>query len=244
MDQQVRIEAKGIVVGDPELKRTPKGRILTKLTIAASEVARDGQQLDPEQNKWQTAVFWGLEAVDVAEKVKKGTEVRLAGDLVPREFTDKEGNQRTVSEIRNGSFEVLNPPKERQPGTPVELTGVVERDPDLLMTQSGKVLTRVTVGVTDVQKGNDHLAAGTDRVTAVFWEKTAKEFAQNLKKGTQVSLAGELVKREYQDKDGTTRTANEIPKGTLEVLDRGKTNPQGKGEAGRAGRVREVDLSR
>ena len=99
MDQ--KIEVRGTVVRDPELRKTAAGKPWAKLSIAADEVTKNGEELDPQQHKWQTAVFWEKRAQEVAAEFRKGDNVQVSGKAVDREYADKTGTQRTAAEILN-----------------------------------------------------------------------------------------------------------------------------------------------
>jgi single-stranded DNA-binding protein len=111
-----RMEILGNVVREPELK--PVGRNDTpmlRVSIAADQVKKEGTELDPAQNKFHTAIFWGEEAVQYGKTVHKGARVELSGDLVTREYEGKDGSNRTSFEIQRGTLQVL----ERGKGRPL-----------------------------------------------------------------------------------------------------------------------------
>jgi single-strand DNA-binding protein len=217
---EMKIEAKGTVVRDPELRRTPKGKLVAEVTIAADEVMLDGVKLDAGEHKWQTGVFWGADATEVVEKAKQGAKVLLSGERKVREY-QKDGETRTNAEIHRGTLEVLAPPREK--GKPIELKGVVINSPELMQTKSGKFFTRVTVEPTVLRvDGQERDPKTNGPETAVFWDKDATEYARTVKKGMEVAIAGQLTSREYTDRAGEAKTASEIQKASLGVLDRSK----------------------
>jgi single-strand DNA-binding protein len=237
MDQ--KIEARGTVVRDPELRTTSSGNVLTRVTIAADEVMHDGEKVDAKQNKWQTAVFWGQDAKDYAQNIKKGAQVRLVGDLVRREYTDKDGERRSTAEIQRGRL-VVEPAKERVTGPRIEAKGTVVRDPELKTTSNGKAFARITVAADELTRDGQALDPKENKwQNAVFWGKEAEQYARSVKKGSGVRLCGELVQREYTDSNGAKRISNEIHRGTLEMLDLTKNvSPD------RAGQAQQAEMSR
>src|SRR5688572_24873266 len=58
MDNE-RIAIRGTVTRDPELSTTPKGKIYTRINVAADEVTIDGNKMNASENKYQSVVFWG-----------------------------------------------------------------------------------------------------------------------------------------------------------------------------------------
>jgi single-strand DNA-binding protein len=100
-----RMEIIGNLVRDPELRTISNGDVMVRISVAADEVKKEGAPLDPSQNKFHTAVFWGEEAKQYADTLKKGAHVQLTGDLVTREYEGKEG-PRTSFEIQRGSIQL------------------------------------------------------------------------------------------------------------------------------------------
>jgi single-strand DNA-binding protein len=215
MDQ--KIELRGTVTRDPEMKTTASGKAFMRMSVAADEVARDGESLDPKTNKWHTVLAWGDD-----NEVRKGDQVRVVGQHVMRGYEDKGGVQKVASEIHNATVEVLERGKAYD-GVPIEAAGTVVRDPELKNTISGKVLTRITIAASEVKlDGEDVDAEANKWQTAVFWDQQAEEYARTVKKGTELRFTGEFVTREYTDQQGRTKTAGEIRRASLEVVTRAK----------------------
>ena len=100
-------------------------------------------------------------------------------------------------------------------------TGTVGRDAEVRATPSGQSLLSFTVanniGFGDRQQ--------TLWVRVTLWGKRAEGSLQNyLKKGQQVFISGELTQREYQAKDGTTKTSLELNANIVDLV--GKRNDQ------------------
>lgn len=217
MDQ--KIEAKGRVVRDPELKKTTGKRSLLRITIAADEVSRNGEALHPETNKWQTAVFWGKEAEDQSREIRRGMLVRLSGEEVSRQYETKDGSMKEITELHDATIERLEPR--------MEVKGSLSRDPELRTTTSGDPIVRISIAADEVKKEGVPLDPEENKWhTAVFFGAQAERYAE-LKKGAYVQLTGDLVTREYEGKDGSMKTSQEIQRGGLEVVQR--ENQRGKG---------------
>ena len=78
MDNE-RIAIRGTVTRDPELSTTPKGKIYTRINVAADEVTIGGNKVNASENKYQSVVFWGVDAVDKVKEVKQGAQVAVHG---------------------------------------------------------------------------------------------------------------------------------------------------------------------
>ncbi len=84
----------------PEVINTEKGKKLARFSIATNESYRNAQGEKITETQWHSLVAWGKTA-EIAEKyLNKGTEVAVEGKLVNRNYMDKEGNKRYVTEIQ------------------------------------------------------------------------------------------------------------------------------------------------
>ena len=91
----------GNLGADPEVRRTQDGRPIVNLRLATSENWRDkatGERKD--RTEWHNVVIYNENLGKIAEQyLKKGSKVYLEGQLQTREFTDKDGNQRKMTEV-------------------------------------------------------------------------------------------------------------------------------------------------
>jgi single-strand DNA-binding protein len=91
----------GNVGRDPETRRTANGDGVVSFSLATTESWRDkatGERKDATQ--WHNVVIWNEGIGKVAEQyVRKGSKIYIEGQLQTREFTDKDGNQRKVTEV-------------------------------------------------------------------------------------------------------------------------------------------------
>jgi single-strand DNA-binding protein len=94
---------KVILVGnlgrDPELKSTPSGSKVLEINIATTERFKDKDGNFQDQTDWHKIVMWNQKAEYVAQNTRKGSSLYVEGKLRYRKYTDKEGNERTVTEI-------------------------------------------------------------------------------------------------------------------------------------------------
>jgi single-strand DNA-binding protein len=79
---------------DPEVKYTPSGTPVAKLTLATNEryKAKDGQWQD--RTEWHNIVLWQRLAEIAGEYLKKGSKVYIEGKLQTRSWEDKQTNQK------------------------------------------------------------------------------------------------------------------------------------------------------
>jgi single-strand DNA-binding protein len=86
---------------DPEVRRMGSGDPVVSFSLATTESWRDkasGERKD--RTEWHNVVIFNEALGKVAEQyAKKGTKVYIEGQLQTREYTDKDGNQRKVTEV-------------------------------------------------------------------------------------------------------------------------------------------------
>jgi single-strand DNA-binding protein len=95
---------KVILVGnlgrDAELKYTPGGAPVAKVSLATTEVWNDKSGQRQEKTEWHSIDIWGKQAESLSEYLVKGKQVYVEGRLQTREWQDKDGNKRKTTEIR------------------------------------------------------------------------------------------------------------------------------------------------
>lgn len=91
----------GNVGRDPEIRRTNSGDTVASFSVATSETWRDKASGErKERVEWHNVVIFNEQLAKVAEQyVKKGSRVYVEGALQTRKFTDKNGVERSVSEV-------------------------------------------------------------------------------------------------------------------------------------------------
>lgn len=89
------------------------------------------------------------------------------------------------------------------------LIGRLTSAPELKKTATDKSVLRVTLAVNRQFKNADG-EREADFITIVVWGKPAELFASYAKKGSLISVEGELRTRRYDDKAGTTHYVSEV----------------------------------
>jgi single-strand DNA-binding protein len=92
---------------NPEVKETANGKKLAKFSIATNESYRDENGKEVKETMWHNLIVWGKQADTVAKYLKKGSEVAIEGKLSNRNYTDKDGIKRYVTEIVVHEFVML-----------------------------------------------------------------------------------------------------------------------------------------
>jgi single-strand DNA-binding protein len=96
---------------DPEIQRLESGVKKASFSLATTESYKnkDGQKVD--HTEWHNIVLWrGL--AEVAENyLKKGNTVYIEGRIRKREYEDKEGVKRFITDIIGDNLTMLGGPK-------------------------------------------------------------------------------------------------------------------------------------
>lgn len=91
----------------------------------------------------------------------------------------------------------------------VAVMGRLSRDPELRQTTTGKNVCSFSIACDRGRKGPNGQNQ-TDWLDIVAWDRTAEFVCRYFQKGQLIVVDGRLQTRQYQDKNGQTRTATEI----------------------------------
>lgn len=114
---------KVILVGnlgrDPETRYAPSGEAVSNITIATTDNWKDrttGER--KERTEWHRISFFGRLAEVVAMHLKKGATVYVEGSLRTRKYTDKDGQEKFITEVRGDTMQMLSSKSAAQPDNP------------------------------------------------------------------------------------------------------------------------------
>ena len=79
---------------DPEVKYTPQGTAVARLTVATNERYKDKAGEWQDRTEWHNVVLWQRLAEIAGEYLKKGGKVYIEGRLQTRSWDDKQTNQK------------------------------------------------------------------------------------------------------------------------------------------------------
>lgn len=94
-----KVQLIGNLGNAPEVKNTESGKKLAKFSMATNETYRNAKGEKVTETQWHNLIAWGKVADLVEKLLSKGTEVAVEGKLINRNYTDKDGNKKYVTEI-------------------------------------------------------------------------------------------------------------------------------------------------
>lgn len=94
-----KVQLIGNLGANPEVVNLESGKKLAKFSIATNESYKNAQGEKVDDTQWHNVIAWGKTAELVENYLTKGNEVAIEGKLVNRNYEDKEGNKRYVTEV-------------------------------------------------------------------------------------------------------------------------------------------------
>jgi len=104
----------------------------------------------------------------------------------------------------------------------VMIIGNLGSDPEMRYTPNGKAVTQFNVAVNQSTKNQQtgEWVEETDWFRVTIWGDRAERMAENLRKGNKVFVEGRFRTRQFEGRDGQTRTALEITADSIVNLER------------------------
>jgi single-strand DNA-binding protein len=101
---------KAILIGnlgkDPEVKEV-NGTKIAKFSLATSDSYKDRDGNKIERTEWHNIVLWRTQAEFAEKYLRKGLQIYLEGRIRTRNWDDKEGNKKYITEIEGDSVIIL-----------------------------------------------------------------------------------------------------------------------------------------
>ena len=94
-----RVIVIGRLTADPELKSTPSGKAVASFRLATNRVWTDQQGKKSEKAEFHNIVLWGRPGEVVKQFCTKGSELLVEGRITTRDYEDKNGTKRYITEI-------------------------------------------------------------------------------------------------------------------------------------------------
>ncbi|MDB4347215.1 single-stranded DNA-binding protein [Bacteroidia bacterium] len=97
----------GNVGMDPEVITFDSGKKLAKFSLATNERKKNPEGGYQNVTTWHNLIIWGKGADIIQTYIKKGAKLAVEGKLTYNKYEDKQGNQRTSTEILVNDFSML-----------------------------------------------------------------------------------------------------------------------------------------
>ncbi len=114
---------KVILVGhlgkDPEIKYLEGNIARVHFSLATTDAYKDKAGNRIEQTEWHNIVIWRALAESAQKLLKKGTLVYIEGKIQTRQWNDKDGAKKQITEINCENFVIL----QRKDGASVDTKG-------------------------------------------------------------------------------------------------------------------------
>jgi single-strand DNA-binding protein len=94
----------GNVGKDVNLVTFDNGNKKISLAIATNEYYTNNKGEKTQNTEWHNIVAWGKTAENMAASLTKGNEVVIQGKLTSRSYTDKDGNNKYITEVVVNEF--------------------------------------------------------------------------------------------------------------------------------------------
>jgi single-strand DNA-binding protein len=108
-----KVQFTGHLGGDPEMRYTAQGSAVTNFRVASNRSWKDRDGGAHEDTEWFRVVAWDKLGEICNQYLTKGTRVYIEGRLQTRKYTDREGQERYVSEVVAQDMIILSARGER-----------------------------------------------------------------------------------------------------------------------------------
>ena len=99
MPSKNRVEVMGYLGADPDARTTQGGKLVVSLSVATTETWKDASGEKKEKTEWHKVIVWPPQSEFCAKHLAKGSLVDVEGSLQTRNYEDKDGVNRYVTEI-------------------------------------------------------------------------------------------------------------------------------------------------
>lgn len=93
---------------DPEVRYMPNGDAAVNISIAVGKSWKDKNSGEKKEvTTWVPVSFFGKTAEIVGEYCRKGSQILITGEFSVRKYTDKDGNEKQITEIKGDRMQLL-----------------------------------------------------------------------------------------------------------------------------------------
>lgn len=102
-----QVQLIGNLGNDPEIFQFENGKKKATISIATNETYVNADKEKITNTQWHKVVFFGKTAEIVEKYLQKGKEVAISGKLTYRDYEDKDGTKRYVTEVVGNELVML-----------------------------------------------------------------------------------------------------------------------------------------
>jgi len=92
---------------DPEVRHLESGAMVASFSLATNEVYKDKDGNFQQVTEWHNIVAWRELAERAEKNLKKGSMVYIEGKITYRKYTDKDNNERYITDIVANTLRLL-----------------------------------------------------------------------------------------------------------------------------------------
>ena len=89
----------GNLGADPEVRSFDSNKQLARFSLATTESYKNDKGERVTETQWHNLIAWGSQAKFIGTYLKKGDEVAVEGKLTNKNWVDKDGNKRYMTEV-------------------------------------------------------------------------------------------------------------------------------------------------
>jgi len=108
-----KVQLIGNLGNAPEIKTLESGRKLARFRMATNETYRNSSGEKIKETQWNNVVAWGKNAEFAEKYLQKGTNLVVEGKLISKDYTDKDGAKKYITEIEVSEFLLLGSKESR-----------------------------------------------------------------------------------------------------------------------------------
>lgn len=94
-----RVQLTGNLGGNPEIKTFDNGNKVARFSMATKEEYTTRQGEKASDTQWHSITAWGKLAERIESELQKGSFISVEGRLVTRNYVDKNGHKKYVTEV-------------------------------------------------------------------------------------------------------------------------------------------------
>ncbi|WP_297335327.1 single-stranded DNA-binding protein [Algoriphagus sp.] len=102
-----RVQLIGNLGDKIEITTFDTGKKVGRVSLATHETYKNKNGEKVEETTWHNLVLWNKDAEILEKYTTKGSEIAIEGKLTHRDFTDKDGLKRYISEVVVSNFLLL-----------------------------------------------------------------------------------------------------------------------------------------